>query len=265
MLGTRDSECAAFGEFKVLLGGVTELAACTSASASERLILRGAFEELDGEGKVLTGAVAIHCVRADGGPGSFEVLDADDAALLSEGVAPFGRNTGPKSLIMLPSPPPAMVASSMGRFPSEDEARLVSGLGSACLRLGKVDVDAISDKFELKRVLALSEGMLDVAMLRMGRVSLLSCDVVLSSDCGGDGFESLWMTTLVSLPAAVAFEASFDALCWTSAARKENLGEVRTPSPPIRDCCCGLRLGEGERDCCGLADMLSVIGFATDA
>lgn len=104
------------GEVVVVLGVVWTLAACTSATLSERAILvRGGLEDGDGEGSDLVGATALlHCARTEGGPGSFDVVvrvrmdaDVDVGAFARKGaiavVEAELRMIGPKSLIALPS------------------------------------------------------------------------------------------------------------------------------------------------------------------
>ena len=238
-----------------LFGGVCGLAACTSATMSDLATLRGPFNE-DGEGSVL-GPAPAHCVRADGGPGSLETLLWERAnggatpllvpldETVCEPTRCFGRTIAPKSLIVLLSALPTSTASSICRFPREDEARLVSGLSCTCLRLGKVEVDAPSAEVELGRPLELSDGMLLLVTPRIDRATLLSCEVELS--CNG----SLCATMPTSLDVA-DFEASLAPLCCARAARNENLGEESPPMPPnlceCCCCCCALRSGEGKRD-----------------
>ncbi len=183
-----------------------------------------------------------HCDRVDGGPGSLDVLawervEAGAAFLLIEvfAVGPFLRITGPKSLIIILLSTDC--TSSIGRLPSEDEARVISGLASAFFRLGSVDVKAESVDAELKRPLALREGMLLVLMLRMVRLAL----------------PEVRTSTLTSaLPAGdrIVVGVILEALCRSSAARKENFGEDNTPIGAMRCCCCcgGFRFGEAERD-----------------
>lgn len=221
------SECADVGEMVLLLGLVCAPAACTSATLSDRAILRGAFEE-EGEGSDLSeeDATPLHCVRADGGPGSLEVVARQRAKLdaelllimdpLDETDAGLFRMMGPKSFRMLPSAAAdlAVQASSIGRFPSEDEARTDSGLASCpSLRLSKVDEKAESVEAELKRPLPLREGMLLVLlMLRMDRAAPSDCDGCCDSVC-----ETAPVSLEAEVPVldttAAPLEANLDALC----------------------------------------------------
>lgn len=134
-LPMRVSEGAVLGETVVVV--VVEAAACTSATPSDLAILRGAFVELEGEGIDLRDAVAaFHCDRAEGGPGSLEEglmgglaeVDAILGTPLTEALVGLPRMIGPKSLNELASLMEAKAASSMGRLPSDEEARVVSGL-----------------------------------------------------------------------------------------------------------------------------------------